>query len=145
MTLCVFIGHERQKLFWGIFIFIRRVSPSNLVVVTFLQTLSKWLFLTSTPLTLPTFNFGNCSFDVFYLFIYFYLFIIYIYMYIYEPAHEVYIYIYIYIHIYIYIYIYIYIRLLFNRNRLVESYNLSAGIAQGGSSVKWLITFHVSI
>ena len=26
------IGHERHKLFWGIFIFIRRVPPSNLVV-----------------------------------------------------------------------------------------------------------------
>ena len=38
MTLCVFIGHERQKLFLGIFIFIRRVPPSNLVVVTFLLT-----------------------------------------------------------------------------------------------------------
>ena len=37
-TFCVFIGHERQKLFWGIFIFIRRVAPSNLVVVTFLLT-----------------------------------------------------------------------------------------------------------
>ena len=38
MTLCVLIGHERQTLFWGIFIFIRRVPPSNLVVVTFLLT-----------------------------------------------------------------------------------------------------------
>ena len=36
MTFCVFIGHERQKLFWGILTFIRRVPPSNLAVVTFL-------------------------------------------------------------------------------------------------------------
>ena len=46
MTFCVFIGHERQKLFWGIIIFIRRVPPSNLVVVTFLLTsLQKGFFL----------------------------------------------------------------------------------------------------
>ena len=38
MTFCVIIGHERQKLFWGIKIFIRRVPPSNCVVVTFLLT-----------------------------------------------------------------------------------------------------------
>ena len=38
MTFCVFIGHERQKLFWGIIIFIRRVIPSNFAVVTFLLT-----------------------------------------------------------------------------------------------------------
>ena len=37
-TFYVCIGHEPQKLFWGIFIFIRRVPPSNLVVVTFLLT-----------------------------------------------------------------------------------------------------------
>ena len=36
MTFCVFIGHERQKQFWG-FIFISRVPPSNVVVVTFLR------------------------------------------------------------------------------------------------------------
>ena len=41
MTFFVFIDHERQKLFWGIFIFIRRVPPSNLVGVTFLLT-SLW-------------------------------------------------------------------------------------------------------
>ena len=29
MTFCVFIGHERQKLFWGIFSLIRRVPVSN--------------------------------------------------------------------------------------------------------------------
>ena len=46
MTFCVFIGHERQKLFWGIIIFIRRVPPSNFVVVTFLLTsLRKCYFL----------------------------------------------------------------------------------------------------
>ena len=46
MTFCIFIGQERQKLFWGIFIFIRRVPPSNLVVVTFLLTsLRKRYFL----------------------------------------------------------------------------------------------------
>ena len=38
MTFCVFVGHERHKLFWGIFIFIRRVPQSNLVVVTSLLT-----------------------------------------------------------------------------------------------------------
>ena len=38
MTFCVFIGLERPKLSWGIFIFIRRDPPSNLVVVTFLLT-----------------------------------------------------------------------------------------------------------
>ena len=38
MTFFVLIGHERQKLFWGIIIFIRRVPPSNFVVVTFLLT-----------------------------------------------------------------------------------------------------------
>ena len=36
MAFCVFIGHERQKLFVGIIIFKRRVRPSNFVVVTFL-------------------------------------------------------------------------------------------------------------
>ena len=46
MTFCVFIGHERQKLFWGIFSFIRRVSPSNFVVVTVVLTsLRKGYFL----------------------------------------------------------------------------------------------------
>ena len=46
MTFYIFIGHERQKLFWGIIIFIRRVPPSNLVVVTFLLTsLRKGYFL----------------------------------------------------------------------------------------------------
>ena len=41
-----FVGHERQKLFWGIFIFIKRVPPSNVVVVTFLLTsLRKGYFL----------------------------------------------------------------------------------------------------
>ena len=44
--VCVFIGHERRKLFWGIIIFIRRVLPSNFVVVTFLLTsLRKGCFL----------------------------------------------------------------------------------------------------
>ena len=38
MTFCVFIGHEQQKLFWGIIIFIRRVPPSNFAVVTFFLT-----------------------------------------------------------------------------------------------------------
>ena len=38
MTLSVFSCHERQKLFWGIIICIRRVPPSHLVVVTFLLT-----------------------------------------------------------------------------------------------------------
>ena len=41
MMFSVFIGHERQKLFRGIIIFIRRVPPSNFVVVTFLLT-SLW-------------------------------------------------------------------------------------------------------
>ena len=42
----VFVGTERQKLFWGIIIFIRRVPPSNLVVVTFLLiSLRKGYFL----------------------------------------------------------------------------------------------------
>ena len=46
MTFCVFIGHERQKLFWVTIIFIRRVPPSNYVVVTFLLTsLRKGYFL----------------------------------------------------------------------------------------------------
>ena len=46
MMFCVFIGHEGQNLFWGIFIFIRRVAPSNLVVVTSLLTsLRKDFFL----------------------------------------------------------------------------------------------------
>ena len=38
MTSSVFIGDEQQKLFWGIFIFVRRIPPSNLVVVTLLLT-----------------------------------------------------------------------------------------------------------
>ena len=38
MTFCIFIGHERQKLFWSIIIVIRRVPPSNFVVVTCLLT-----------------------------------------------------------------------------------------------------------
>ena len=46
MTFCVFIGHERQRLFWDIFIFIRRVPSSNFVVVTFLLiSLRKVYFL----------------------------------------------------------------------------------------------------
>ena len=46
VTFCVFIGHERQKLFWGIIYFIRRVLPSNFVVVTFLlSSLRKGHFL----------------------------------------------------------------------------------------------------
>ena len=46
MTFCVCIGHERQKPFLGIIIFIRRVPPSNFVVVTFLLTsLRKGYFL----------------------------------------------------------------------------------------------------
>ena len=68
MTFCVFTGHERQKLFWGIIIFIRRVPPSNGFLTNFL---TKWLhvFLTSTTQTLPTFNGGNYSFDgVFFIF-----------------------------------------------------------------------------
>ena len=41
-----FIGHERQKLFGGIFIFIRRVPLSNLVVLTFVtKPLRKCYFL----------------------------------------------------------------------------------------------------
>ena len=55
-----------MTVFWVIIIFIRRVPPSNFVIVTFLLTsLLKRLFLTSTTQTLPTFNGGNCSFDVF--------------------------------------------------------------------------------
>ena len=66
IKFCVFIGHERQKLFGAIIIFIKRVPSSNLVVVTFLLTpLQKRIFLTSTTQTLPTFNGGNCSFDGF--------------------------------------------------------------------------------
>ena len=42
MTFYVLIGHERQKLFWGIIICIRRVPPSNVVVVTFLLLTSLW-------------------------------------------------------------------------------------------------------
>ena len=46
MTFCAFIGREQQKLFWGIILFIRRVPPSNFVVVTFLLTsLRKGYFL----------------------------------------------------------------------------------------------------
>ena len=46
VTFCVFIGHELQKLFWNIIIFIMRVLPSNFVVVTFLLTsLRKGYFL----------------------------------------------------------------------------------------------------
>ena len=46
MTFCVFIGHERQKLFWGMFIFIRRVPPSNLVILTnMLASFRKGYFL----------------------------------------------------------------------------------------------------
>ena len=46
MTFCILIGHDRQKRFWGIFIFISRVPPSTFVVVTFLLTsLRKGYFL----------------------------------------------------------------------------------------------------
>ena len=46
MTLCVFLGHERQKLFWGIIIFIRRVPSSHFAVVTVLLAfLRKGCFL----------------------------------------------------------------------------------------------------
>ena len=38
VTFCIFIGHKRQKLFWGTIIVIRRVLPSNFVIVTFLLT-----------------------------------------------------------------------------------------------------------
>ena len=54
MTFCVFIGNTRQNLFWGIIIFIRRVLPSNFVVVTFLLTSCRKGCLTSTSQTLPT-------------------------------------------------------------------------------------------
>ena len=51
MTFCVFIGHERQKLFWGIIIFIRRVPPSTVVVVVIflLTSLRKSYFLRRRP------------------------------------------------------------------------------------------------
>ena len=46
VTFCVFVDHEWQKLFRGINFFIRRVLPSNFVVVTFLLTsLRKGYFL----------------------------------------------------------------------------------------------------
>ena len=54
-----------KSCFGGIIIFIRRVPPSNLVVVTLADFLTKGLFLMSATQTLPTFNGGNCSFDVF--------------------------------------------------------------------------------
>ena len=41
-----FIGHERHKVFWGIFIVMMGVSPSNFVVVTFfLTSIQKGYFL----------------------------------------------------------------------------------------------------
>ena len=50
MTFCILIGHERQKRFGGIFIFIRRVPPSTFVVVTVLLThLRKGYFLRRRP------------------------------------------------------------------------------------------------
>ena len=62
MTFCVFIGHERKKLFGGIFIFIKRVSPSEFSRCDFLANfLTKGLFLTSTTQPLATVNGGNCS------------------------------------------------------------------------------------
>ena len=62
MTFCVFMRQERHKPFWGMFIFIMGVSPSNFVVVSFLLTsLRKGLFLTSMNPTLPIFKGGNCS------------------------------------------------------------------------------------
>ena len=62
---CVFIGHERQKLFWGIFIPIIKCFCCDFLA----NVLKKGLFLTSTTQTLPIFNSGNCSFyDFFCLF-----------------------------------------------------------------------------
>ena len=63
MTFCVFIGHEQQKLFWGIFIPIIKYFRDFLANV-----LKKGLFLTSTTQTLPIFNGENCSFDGFFFF-----------------------------------------------------------------------------
>ena len=64
-----FIGHKRHKLFWGIFIFMTGFPPSIFCCCYFLaDVLSKGLFLTSTTQTLPIFNSGNCSVDVFFIF-----------------------------------------------------------------------------
>ena len=53
MTFCVFMSHEHQKPFLGIFIFIMGVAPSNFVVVSFLLTFfTKGLFTGG--------NLGNC-------------------------------------------------------------------------------------
>ena len=38
MTFCAFVGHERYKLFWSIFIVIVGVPPSSFVIVSFLFT-----------------------------------------------------------------------------------------------------------
>ena len=56
---------NNKSCFGGIIIFIRRVPPSNLVVVNLADFLMKGLFLTSATQTLLTFNGGNCSFDGF--------------------------------------------------------------------------------
>ena len=91
---CVFIGHERQKLFSGIFIPSIKLATSweNLFMlytnnkgadqpahlVTRLKcfrsdflanVLKKGLFLTSTTQMAPIFNGGNCRFDVFFFYI----------------------------------------------------------------------------
>ena len=63
LTFCVFIGHERKKLFWGIFIPIIKCFRDFLSNV-----LQKGLFLTSTTQTLLIFDGGNCSFDGFFIF-----------------------------------------------------------------------------
>ena len=66
MTFCAFTGLERQKLFWGIFIFLYESPSIKFSRCDFLANfLTKGLFLTSTTQTLPTLNGVNCSFDGF--------------------------------------------------------------------------------
>ena len=66
LKFCIYIGHEGQKLFWGIIIFIRKSPSIKFCRCDFLTIfLTKGLFLTSTTQTLPTFNGGFCSVDVF--------------------------------------------------------------------------------
>ena len=63
MTFCFFIGHGRQKLFWGIFKFIMGVPPSN--VVTFLLTSLRKGYFLRRRLRCCRFKWQNCSVDGF--------------------------------------------------------------------------------
>ena len=62
MTFCIFVGHKRHKLFWGIFIFIMGVPQLSFLVASFLLTsLRQDYLLRSTLPRLSIFNGENCS------------------------------------------------------------------------------------